>query len=54
MILGRRLKVRSREGFGFVGLSTMSGVDRRVSTRTMWATLPTRAQDTAGKEGSDE
>jgi hypothetical protein len=45
--LGLRVKVRSNASSVFVDLSTISGVDRRVSIRTTSATSPTRAQDTA-------
>jgi hypothetical protein len=34
MSLGHRLKVRSSEGFAFMDLSMISGVDRRVSIQT--------------------
>ncbi|MNC89655.1 hypothetical protein D3C83_56260 [compost metagenome] len=47
MNLGRRPKVQLSEGFGFRDPLTMSGVDRRVSIRTMSAISPTRASDTA-------
>jgi uncharacterized protein YbjT (DUF2867 family) len=47
MNLGERVKARSNEASPLAALSTMSGVDRRVSIPTTSATSPTKARDTA-------
>jgi 2-methylisocitrate lyase-like PEP mutase family enzyme len=53
MSLLPKLKVRSSGKLGWPDLSMLSGDDRKVSIRTTLATLPTRAQDTAGRACRD-